>query len=299
VTIAAFALFGLIIGSFLNVCITRIPEGTSIIAPRSRCPYCSCPIQPYDNIPVLSWIALAGRCRNCKAPISAMYPAIELLTAFLFVANYLCFGLTVSTLKWTCFSCLLLVLVMTDLRDRILPDVVNWFGVGLGLAFAAYVPPVDGLVAMFIGRFLTLPRWTVGILDSLLGAVFCGGLLWLVAFLYKLIRHREGMGFGDVKMMFMVGTFFGVRPAFLTILIGTLLGTIVGISVIAVLFVSGWKSSLARRASKMGLGGVNALRFAIASRYQLPLGSFLGIAALLVTFFSPWTLSRCAVFFFG
>src|SRR5579862_4714638 len=133
VTIAAFFLFGLVIGSFLNVCITRIPEGASIVSPRSRCPQCSSPIQPYDNIPVISWLALAGKCRNCKAPISPMYPAIELLTGLLFVACYLCFGLTVPALKWAFFSCLVLVLVMTDFRDRILPDVVNWFGVGLGL----------------------------------------------------------------------------------------------------------------------------------------------------------------------
>ncbi|HKF24351.1 MAG TPA: hypothetical protein VKB24_00205, partial [Candidatus Acidoferrum sp.] len=105
------------------------------------------------------------------------------------------------------------------------------------------------------------------------------------------------MGFGDVKMMFMVGTYFGLRGAFLTVLLGTFLGTIIGLATIAFLFASGWKKSLAQRASKMGLGGIGAMRWAIASRYQLPLGSFLGIAALLVTFFSPWTLSRCAVFF--
>jgi len=172
-------------------------------------------------------------------------------------------------------------------------------GVGLGLAFAAYVPPVDGVAPMLLHRLIALPRWTSGVLDALLGAIFCGGLLWLTAWLYKVIRHRDGMGFGDVKMMFMVGTFLGLRGAFLTVLIGTFLGTIVGLSVIGFLFVSGWKKSLAERASKMGLGGVAAIRWAIASRYQLPLGSFLGIAALLVTFFSPWTLSRCAVLIFG
>ena len=298
-TIVAFFLFGLVIGSFLNVCITRIPEGASIIAPRSRCPHCMSPIKPYDNVPVLSWLVLGGKCRNCHAPISPMYPAVEVVTALLFVACYLCFGLTVPALKWIFFTCLLVVLVVTDFRDRILPDVVNWFGVGLGLVFAAYVPPVDGVAAILLHRFVDLPRWTSGVLDALLGAVFCGGLLWLTAWLYKVIRHRDGMGFGDVKMMFMVGTFLGLRGAFLTILIGTFLGTLVGLATIAYLFTSGWKKSLAQRASKMGLGGVSAIRWAIASRYQLPLGSFLGIAALLVTFFSPWTLSRCSVYLFG
>jgi leader peptidase (prepilin peptidase)/N-methyltransferase len=296
VTIAAFLLFGLIVGSFLNVCITRIPEGTSIVSPRSRCPHCASRIKPYDNVPVVSWLLLGGKCRNCHAAISPMYPAVELTTALLFVACYLCFGLSLPALKWASFSCILVVLVVTDFRERILPDVVNWFGVGLGLVFAAYVPPVDGVAPMLFNRYIPLPGWSAGVLDAILGALFCGGLLWLTAWLYKVIRHRDGMGFGDVKMMFMVGTFFGFRGALLTILLGTFLGTIVGLSVIAFLFASGWKKSLAERASKMGLGGVAGIRWAIASRYQLPLGSFLGVAALLVTFFSPWTLSRCAIF---
>ncbi|HXT26053.1 MAG TPA: prepilin peptidase [Candidatus Eisenbacteria bacterium] len=298
-TIAAFFLFGLVIGSFLNVCITRIPGGASIISPRSRCPHCATRIKPYDNVPVLSWFLLGGKCRNCHAPISPMYPAVELVTALLFVACYLCFGLSLPAFKWIFFISILVVLVVTDFRERILPDVVNWFGVGLGLVFAAYVPPVDGVVPMLLHRFIALPRWSSGVLDGLLGAIFCGGLLWLTAWLYKAIRHRDGMGFGDVKMMFMVGTFLGLRGAFLTILLGTFLGTVVGLAVIGFLFASGWKKSLAERASKMGLGHVGAIRWAIASRYQLPLGSFLGVAALLVTFFSPWTLSRCAVFLFG
>ena len=296
-TIAAFFLFGLVVGSFLNVCITRIPEGTSIVSPRSRCPHCANRIKPYDNVPIISWLLLGGKCRNCQAPISPMYPAVELVTALLFVACYLCFGLSLIGLKWIFFSCIVVVLVVTDFRERILPDVVNWFGVGLGLVFAAYVPPVDGVATLLLQRYIELPRWTSGILDAILGAIFCGGLLWFTGWLYKVIRHRDGMGFGDVKMMFMVGTFFGLRGAFLTILLGTLLGTVVGLAVIGVLFASGWKKSLAQRASKMGLGGVSSIRWAIASRYQLPLGSFLGVAALLVTFFSPWTLSRCAIFF--
>ena len=293
-TIAVF-LFGLIIGSFLNVCITRIPEGTSIVSPRSRCPHCLSPIKPYDNVPVLSWLLLRGRCRDCRAPISAMYPAIELATALVFVACYLCFGFNVPALKWAFFSCILIVLVVTDFRHRILPDGVNWFGVGLGLAFAAYVPPVYGVAPALLRPFISLPRGTLGLLDAVLGAAFCGGLLWLTAFLYKRLRHREGMGFGDVKMMFMVGTFLGLRGAFLTILLGTLLGSVFGLATIGFLFASGWKAALARRASKMGLGGVAAMRWAIASRYPLPLGSFLGVAALLVTFLSPLTLSRCSV----
>jgi leader peptidase (prepilin peptidase) / N-methyltransferase len=301
VIIAAFFLFGLLIGSFLNVCITRIPAGVSIVSPGSRCPRCDSPIKAYDNVPVLSWMLLRGKCRHCHAPISAMYPSIEFVTGLLFVACYLSFGLSISTLKWLCFSSILVVLIVTDYRERILPDLVNWFGVGLGIAFALRVPPADGIARLFLGRHLgaTLPRWAPGVFDAILGAVLCGGLLWAAAFFYKLVRGREGMGFGDVKMMFMVGTFLGVRGAFLTILLGTLLGTLIGVGVIMLLFASGWKSALARRASKMGLGSVGGLRLAIASRYQLPLGTFLGIAAFLTMFFGPWTSSRWSLYPLG
>ena len=294
VIIAAFFLFGLAIGSFLNVCITRIPAGVSIVSPGSRCPNCGNPVKPYDNVPVLSWLILRGKCRSCSTPISPMFPSIEIVTALLFVACFLCFGISLYTLKWLFFCCLLVVLIVTDYRDRILPDMVNWFGVGLGLVFATRVPPADGIARMFLPRHagLALPAWAVGVLDAVLGGLLCGGLLWGAAIVYKLVRGREGMGFGDVKMMFMVGTFFGVRGAFMTVLLGTLLGTIIGVGVIIVLFASGWKSALATRASKMGLGGVASLRWAIASRYQLPLGTFLGIAALLIMFFGPWTRSH-------
>jgi leader peptidase (prepilin peptidase) / N-methyltransferase len=294
VIITVFFLFGLLIGSFLNVCITRIPAGVSVVSPRSRCPECGAAIKTYDNVPVVSWIVLGGKCRNCHTSISAMYPTIEFVTALLFVACYLSFGLSVATLKWLCFSSILVVLIVTDYRERILPDLVNWFGVGLGIAFAVRVPPADGVARMFLGRHFgaTLPRWAPGVFDAMLGAILCGGLLWAAALLYKTVRGREGMGFGDVKMMFMVGTFLGVRGAFLTILLGTLLGTVIGVGVILVLFASGWKSALARRASKMGLGGIGSLRWIIASRYQLPLGTFLGIAAFLIMFFGPGTHSR-------
>ena len=132
--IAFFFLFGLIIGSFLNVCITRIPDGVSIVSPGSRCPACGTPIKTYDNIPVVAWLWLGGKCRACGEKISSMYPAIELLTASLFVACYLTFDLTAETVKWLFFTCLMIILIITDVRVRILPDAINWFGFGLGLA---------------------------------------------------------------------------------------------------------------------------------------------------------------------
>ncbi len=137
-------LLGLVIGSFLNVCILRIPADKSIVLPASSCPKCGKAIAPYDNIPVLSWIFLGGKCRNCKAKISAMYPAVELLTGLLFLACYFAFGPTVEALKWAVFSALLVVLTITDLRERILPDEVNFFGLGAGLLFSFFTKPLDG-----------------------------------------------------------------------------------------------------------------------------------------------------------
>jgi leader peptidase (prepilin peptidase)/N-methyltransferase len=276
----------LVIGSFLNVCILRIPEDLSIVAPGSRCPRCQTPINWYDNVPVFGWLWLKGKCRTCSLPISPMYPLVELATGLLFVACYLQFGVTQTAVKWLFFTSLIIVLTITDLRVRILPDVVNWPGFVAGLLFSAVVPPNDGFAA-YLGAAVhqMLPRPAQGLLDGLLGAAFGSFLLWSVAAIYKRVRGREGMGMGDVKMMAMVGAFLGVRGAFLTILLGTLLGTLVGITIIVILYIAGWHRKLAERASRRGIGGVKTLRWAIASQYQLPLGTFLGIAALLVVYF--------------
>jgi leader peptidase (prepilin peptidase) / N-methyltransferase len=287
-----FFLFGICIGSFLNVCISRIPEGISIISPGSRCPRCMMPIKPYDNVPILAWLWLAGKCRNCDLPISPMYPIIELLTGAFFVLTFYTFGLTLPALKFLIFDCLLFVLSVTDLRVRILPDAINWPGLGMGLAFSLKVPPSDGIAATLFQRsdLLQPPAAVIGLIDALLGAAFGSFLLWGAAYLYKLLRGREGMGMGDVKMMAMVGAFLGVRGAFLTILLGTLLGSVVGLTLVALLYVFGWKKKIAERADRRGLGKVNALRWTLASQYQLPLGTFLGIASFLVIYAVPLIL---------
>ena len=137
-------LFGLIIGSFLNVCILRIPTGKSIVMPASACPKCGAAVRPYDNIPVVSYLILRGKCRGCRTKISAMYPLVEVLTGLLFFACFYAFGFSVETLKWASFSAIMIVLVSTDLRERILPDVVNFTGFGWGLAFSLFVKPTDG-----------------------------------------------------------------------------------------------------------------------------------------------------------
>ena len=286
-----FFLFGIVIGSFLNVCISRIPEGISIISPGSRCPRCEAPIKPYDNVPVLGWLLLRGKCRNCHLPISPMYPVVEFLTGLLFVLTYYTFGVTLPTFEFLFFGCLIIILIVTDLRVRLLPDAVNWFGFGVALAFATRIPP-DGFSDVWLHGHFAHPMLT-GVLDALLGAAFGSMVLWGAATLYKVVRKREGMGMGDVKMMAMVGAFLGVRGAFLTILLGTLFGSVIGLGTVACLFLVGWNRGLAERAHRRGLGSTNALRWTIASQYQLPLGTFLGIAALVVVyalphFWFPW-----------
>jgi leader peptidase (prepilin peptidase)/N-methyltransferase len=297
--IAFIFVFGLVIGSFLNVCILRIPEDISIVAPGSRCPRCHTAIKWYDNVPVLGWLWLRGNCRTCGLAISPMYPLVELATGLLFVACYLEFGLTQTAVKWLFFTGLIIVLTITDLRVRMLPDLVNWPGFAAGVFFSTVVPPNDG-TAFWLYTWLfhrVPPGWGAGLLDSLLGAAFGSFLLWSVAAIYKRVRGREGMGMGDVKMMAMVGAFLGVRGAFLTILLGTLLGTIVGVTFIVSLYAAGWRRKLTERASRRGLGSVKGLRWTIASQYQLPLGTFLGIAALLVVYFGPRMLTRWSQLF--
>ena len=288
--IALFFLFGLIVGSFLNVCITRIPEGLSIVSPGSRCPKCETPINTYDNVPVLAWLWLRGKCRACGNPISSMYPAIEFLAGLLFIACYMTYGLTPETLKWLFFISIIIVLAVTDFRVRILPDAVNFFGFGLGLALSVRISPIDPSCLRIVDHVPLLGKNPVilGVSCALFGAAAGSLLLLAAAALYKLVRGREGMGMGDVKMMLMVGTFLGIQGTFLTLLFGTLLGSVIGLLLVIILFLTGWKSRVAERASRKGLGSISSLRWTISSRYQLPLGTFLGIAALLVVFFSHW-----------
>jgi len=287
--IVFFFLLGTIVGSFLNVCITRIPEDISIVTPGSRCPRCMTPIKPYDNVPVFAWLWLRGKCRACGAPISVMYPLIELATGLLFVAAFFEFGITQATVKWLFFTCLIIVLTVTDLRVRLLPDVVNWPGFAAGLLFSAFVPPGDELVRFLAWRSLQvrLPGFAVGILDGLLGAAFGSFLLWGMARAYRVVRGHEGMGMGDVKMIAMIGAFLGLRGTFLTLLVGSLLGSLIGSGLVGALYLGGWRSDLAKRASRRGLGTEQRLRWAIARQYQLPLGTFLGIGALAIVYGWP------------
>ena len=253
--------FGLMVGSFLNVCIWRLPRGESIVRPASKCPSCGAAIKPYDNIPLASWLILGGKCRSCRARISTLYPVVELLTGLLFVACYLAFGLTLTAAKWVVFSSLLVVLVIVDARERILPNGVNFTGLGLGLAFSLFSGPGDGTARWLANKLFSYPppESVLGLVDALLGAAVGSGLLWVVAEGYFRLRGREGMGLGDVKMMAMAGAFLGLKRTLLTILAGSLIGSIVGLAMIGL-----WKKG---------------------SDYELPFGTFLGGAALLVLYF--------------
>jgi leader peptidase (prepilin peptidase)/N-methyltransferase len=260
--IAAFVfVLGLVIGSFLNVCILRIPGVKSIVLPASACPKCGKEIKAYDNIPVISWLILRGKCRKCKTPISPMYPLVEFLTGLLFLGSYLVFGFTFDTLKWCAFSAILVVLVFTDARERILPDVVNYTGFAIGLALSLFTKPTDGTSLWIANKFFDFPPPVpvLSLIDALIGAAVGAGLLWLVSEAYFKLRGREGMGLGDVKMMLMVGAFLGAKRTLLTILAGSLLGSVLGIAIIA-----------AKRKD---------------SDYELPFGTFLGAGALIVVFF--------------
>jgi len=291
-----FFLFGIVIGSFLNVCISRIPEGLSIVSPGSRCPRCLKPIKPYDNIPVFGWLLLRGKCRNCGLPISPMYPLVEFVTGLLFVLTYYEYGANLLTLKWLIFSCMIIVLVVTDFLVRILPDLINFPGMAMGLLFAFRVPIPDStaVTLFFLLGYRKFPFQTdmfFNVLNAVLGALVGSMLLWGAAAFYKLLRKREGMGMGDVKMMAMVGSFLGPRGTFLTILLGTLLGSVIGLLWVGSLYLFGWKRGVAERGARRGLDNVSAIRWAIASQYQLPLGTFLGIGALAVIYLLPWLLS--------
>ena len=206
-------MFGTAVGSFLNVCIYRLPLRKSLMWPGSHCPSCDAPVKPYDNVPIAGYLWLRGRCRNCRAPISIQYPIVELLTGAVFLGAFLLFDSPAMLIQRLLFACAMIVLFVIDLEHRILPDVITLPGILLGFAFSLFLPP--------------------GWRDSLIGIVLGGGSLWLMGELYFRIRHEEGMGFGDVKMLAMIGAFLGWKLMLLTLILSSFLGSIVGVAIIA------------------------------------------------------------------
>ena len=260
-------LIGLAVGSFLNVCISRIPLEESIVSPRSRCPQCKTPIANRDNIPILSYLLLGGRCRKCKQTISVRYPLIEAFTGIVSGLIYLKFGLGIEWLVYFLFCAALIVLAFIDADHRILPDVITLNGLWIGLAISIFMWLPSPLVARLLqglGVADPGPR-LISIVSSLIGAAVGGGLLWFVREAYFRLRGVEGMGFGDVKMMAMVGAFIGTALTLFTILVGSVLGSIIGITL---------------------------MRFAGKDReYELPFGTFLSLGAILAVLYGNELIS--------
>ena len=206
------ALFGAVIGSFLNVCVYRLPLRKSVVWPGSACPGCSRELEWYENIPVISFLALRGRCRTCATIIGWRYPVIEALTAVMFAAAWWYYGPGVLLVSRLVFGCALIVLFAIDLEHHLLPNVIT----------------IPGIVIGFVFSFFTEPGWQA----SLLGLLAGGGVLFAIAEAYYRIRHEEGLGMGDVKMLSMVGAFLGWQLTLLTLMAASFSGTIIGTALI-------------------------------------------------------------------
>ncbi len=235
---AAFVL-GSIIGSFLNVCIYRIPAGLSIVSPPSSCPNCGWQIRWFQNVPILSYLFLRGKCAGCGQQISLRYPLVEALTGGLFVLVLYSFGLSPATAVYWLFVAVLVVITFIDLDHQIIPDVISLPGIVVGFLCSFFIPWVP---------------W----LDSLLGILIGGGILFLIAWGYEFLTKREGMGGGDIKLLAMLGAFLGWKAIFPMVFLASLAGTVIGLPLMV----------LQKKDSKLAL----------------PFGPFLALAALVHLF---------------
>lgn len=306
--IAGFFLFGLIFGSFLNVCIYRMPRELSVVTPRSACPACGKPIAAYDNIPVLSWILLGGKCRHCKAPISPRYAAVELLTGVFFVLAWLASsgslpGFVGSTchlsgrsiaepLKLCALAFLLIGLIFTDAETKLLPDLLTKPGIALGLVLSLFVPvecgePCGTMLLPSVASVFTSPGPLYSLVNAVAGAIMGSAFVLGVALLYEAVRGVEGMGRGDVKLMALIGAFLGVKLTLLVLVLASLVGSVFGAFLILVV----WRKRLARRrkrrpAEPAAESRSRAWRSAILiyRNFEIPFGVFLGAAALFAAF---------------
>jgi leader peptidase (prepilin peptidase)/N-methyltransferase len=261
-------IFGAVIGSFLNVVIHRVPLEESVVFPNSRCPSCGAVIAFYDNIPVLSWVMLRAKCRGCKQRISFRYPAVELLTALLFVAVAMHDGLTVALPFDLVFVSALVALMFIDAAHQILPDVITLPGLAFALVARITIPLVTGaphfddLPSLVNGPLSDLPLWFASVVGAVVGGLIGGGFLWLMGWAWEKLRGIEAMGLGDVKMMFMVGAYLGWRLTILTLFLGVLSGSLIGI-------------------------GLMVIERQYDSKKLLPFGVFLGIGAMLSLLLGP------------
>jgi leader peptidase (prepilin peptidase) / N-methyltransferase len=287
---ATIFLLGLAFGSFLNVCIYRLPLGLSVTTPRSACPKCKRPIAFYDNLPIISWLILRGRCRYCKSGISPRYLLIELLTGFLFLGCYAYFGLTLVTLKYCVFGFLLLGLIFTDAETKLLPNKLTLPGIGLGLLFSLLVP-VHDMASQFLPAVLNLPFSAdlsvrlFSLLDSLLGAAVGASFIYGAGAIYLRWRGVEGMGFGDVKLMAMVGAFLGMKLTIFTIFTASIAGSLFGLSTVLVVWIKRTRR-FAHRLATFEAARQRGWQSAqmVYRYYQMPFGVFLGSMALIALF---------------
>jgi leader peptidase (prepilin peptidase) / N-methyltransferase len=231
--VVAIGVLGLFVGSFLNVCIYRLPLGRTVLWGRSHCPHCTRQIRPWENVPVISWLLLRGRCAGCGAGISAQYPVIELVTGALFAGGAWLYGPSWLLVARLAFAAAMVVLFMIDLQHRILPNVITLPGIVIGLAFSLVLPPG--------------PR------DALIGAVVCSLLLFGMGELVSRVLGKEALGFGDVKMIAMMGAFLGWQLTLVALFLASFLGSVIGIGLVAI---------------------------TRDRDYQIPLGSFLAIGAI-------------------
>src|SRR5499427_2693835 len=292
-----FAL-GLAFGSFLNVCIYRMPRDMSVIRPGSTCPGCKLAIRFYDNVPILSWLILRGRCRNCTSRITPRYLIVELLTGAIFLACYAYFGWTLAMLKYCTLGFLLLGLIFTDAETQLLPDKLTITGLAIGLVFSLLVP-VNDLASQLLPGVVTLPvssdiSWRfLSLVDSGLGAIVGASFIYGAGAIYLRARGVEGMGFGDVKLMAMIGAFLGVKLTIFTIFTASIAGSLFGLSTVLVV----WVKRTRRRMARMHEPARQARRRAwesalIALRHhQMPFGVFLGSMAMVAFFSGDWFLA--------
>lgn len=283
---------GLVFGSFLNVCIYRLPRDLSISHPRrSFCPNCQQQIRFYDNIPVFSWLLLRGRCRHCRASISPHYLWVELLTGLLFAACYWHFGMTLAMLKYCVLAFLLLGLIFTDAETKLLPDELTLSGLALGVAFSLFVP-VNDLASQFLPGVVSLPMSSeassrlLSLTDSVLGAAAGASFIYGAGALYMRARGIEGMGFGDVKLMAMIGAFLGVKLTVFTIFTASIAGSLFGLSTILTVWIKRTRRFVRRTASlrEARRKGWQSAQM-VYRHYEMPFGVFLGSMALFAFLF--------------
>ena len=295
----ALAIFvlGLAFGSLLNVCIHRLPLDLSVVTPRSACPHCKQPIAFYDNLPVVSWLFLQGRCRHCKTRISARYLFVEVLTGTLFLGCYAYSGFTLATLKYCVFGFLLLGLIFTDAETKLLPDKLTLPGLALGVLFSLLVP-VHDLASQFLPGVLNLPfsadisARMLSLIDSLLGAALGASFIYGAGAAYLRWRGAEGMGFGDVKLMAMVGAFLGIKLTVLTIFAASLAGSLFGLTTVLVVWIKR-THRFTRRFANLEAARRRGWQSAqmVYRHYQMPFGVFLGSMALIALFVGNQFLS--------